>query len=404
MYPVDRLSPARHVAAELGRAFPEALPIGELAGSYTHPNTGDLARVREHERTSDPVRFLIEQALEDLGDQVDRGLGLARLAVPPAELRLNGQQLVPAFSEHEKLGDPFNPRSGIFSGDIRRHLGRETHALSMPELKESLRLFGWLEELPAIRDENGVVITGHRRLEAVAELAAEGVIVEPKWQTIRYGRGDEADARRFRTAIASNLGAKGLTAGDRRHIATYLYKGAWDTEQVARKLGVPPDAHSDRKPLLQSGRKHRKIDNEEIAEEIRRIMLSGEKVNHSKIGKRFGVTRNVAARISLRVEGRLEAEAALEAVPPPPPPRTSHQMAARQRVRTAIQEIEAEGRVPTANSVARHLGYTRAGDGSIAQTWDELAADHEAPLRPRVSGWPRPPHEHECVVCGGKWE
>src|SRR5258706_13775194 len=65
-YPVDRLSPARHVATELDKAAPAALSSLQLAANYMHPNTGDLARVKEQERADDPAEWLINDALDRL--------------------------------------------------------------------------------------------------------------------------------------------------------------------------------------------------------------------------------------------------------------------------------------------------------------------------------------------------
>ena len=62
----------------------------------------------------------------------------------------------------------------------------------MVELRESMRAFGWIEELPALRDERGVVLVGNRRLAIATELD-----IDPVVRPIRIGQGDEADARRF---------------------------------------------------------------------------------------------------------------------------------------------------------------------------------------------------------------
>jgi hypothetical protein len=60
------------------------------------------------------------------------------------------------------------------------------------ELEQSLRKFGSVEHLPAFKDENGVVIVGHRRLKI-----AEKQKIEPVIKTLHFGKGDEADAERL---------------------------------------------------------------------------------------------------------------------------------------------------------------------------------------------------------------
>lgn len=125
-----------------------------------------------------------------------------------------------------KLGDPFNPETGVFATNIRQDIG------DLDELRESMRAWGWLEDHPAIKDERGVVLAGHRRLAVAEELGIE-VREGHEVVTLMLGTGDEADVKRFRLAIASNLDAKPLTSRDRARIATHLDVEGWD---VARSL------------------------------------------------------------------------------------------------------------------------------------------------------------------------
>ena len=76
----------------------------------------------------------------------------------------------------------FDPKTGAFAVNIRDISGNDS------ELRESLKKFGWVEELPALVDENGVVLVGHRRLKT----------------------------------IASNIGFKPMTPKDRQRIAEHL--------------------------------------------------------------------------------------------------------------------------------------------------------------------------------------
>ena len=129
----------------------------------------------------------------------------------------------------EKLRDPFNPNSGEFAKNIRAITG-----LDDTDLKQSLKNYGWLEELPAIADENDVVLVGHRRLRLAKQLSIEPVI-----KRIRVGSGDKADAYRLKLAIASNIGHQPLTKDDRQRIAEYLYgQKAWTMEKIAEALDV----------------------------------------------------------------------------------------------------------------------------------------------------------------------
>jgi len=102
------------------------------------------------------------------------------------------------------------------------------------ELRESFRRFGWVKYLPAIVDENGLVLVGNRRLKA-AKL--EGI--EPIILTVTLGQGDAADAERLKLALASNLGGESLTKEDRKRIAEHLYgKKEWTMERIAEALNV----------------------------------------------------------------------------------------------------------------------------------------------------------------------
>jgi ParB-like chromosome segregation protein Spo0J len=129
----------------------------------------------------------------------------------------------------DKLHNPFNPDGGEFAKNIRSITG-----LDDTELKESLKRFGWVEHLPALTDENDVVLVGHRRIRLAKQLGIEPVI-----KTIRLGKGDEADAKRLAIAIASNLGHAPLTHDDRKRIAEYLYgKREWTMQRIADALNV----------------------------------------------------------------------------------------------------------------------------------------------------------------------
>jgi ParB-like chromosome segregation protein Spo0J len=102
------------------------------------------------------------------------------------------------------------------------------------ELRESLKENGWVEELPALADENGVVLVGHRRVRLAKELG-----IELNIRMVKFGNGDAADAERVRLAIASNIGRKPMSKKDRERIAQYLYgKKQWTMQRIAEASKV----------------------------------------------------------------------------------------------------------------------------------------------------------------------
>lgn len=128
-----------------------------------------------------------------------------------------------------KLNDPFNPDGGAFARNIRSE-----KAADDTELRASLEQFGWVKEFPAIADENGVVLVGHRRMRIAKQLSISPVI-----QTLTLGKGDEADAERLKIALASNIGSAPMKKEDRQRIAKHLYgTREWTMERIGEALSV----------------------------------------------------------------------------------------------------------------------------------------------------------------------
>jgi hypothetical protein len=122
----------------------------------------------------------------------------------------------------------FNPKTGAFAVNIRDIDGDDS------ELRESLKEFGWVKEFPALADENGVVLVGHRRLKI-----AEEEKIEPVIKKLAIGNGDASDAERLKLAIVSNIGSKPMTPEDRKRIAEHLYgKREWTMARIAEALNV----------------------------------------------------------------------------------------------------------------------------------------------------------------------
>lgn len=241
-YALDFHTPMSHLVRELegARQSGRAPSLEDLTQSYTDTRSGDLARVKRYEKLTtdwEARQFLMAKAIEALGSQViETAEGSYALTVPQGETRWGEVQLrgEPLVDVNERFNDPFNPMTGgPFSENVRTITVRKDNE-SWTELRESMRAFGWLDYHPAIQDERGAVIVGHRRLQVAKELG-----IEPKIVTHTFGRGDGADADRLKMAIGSNMGAAGLHATDRKKLALYLYnEQEWSMERIADALHV----------------------------------------------------------------------------------------------------------------------------------------------------------------------
>jgi hypothetical protein len=80
----------------------------------------------------------------------------------------------------------------------------------------------------------------HRRLAVAAELRAAGRDdITDNVQIVEFGSGDEANAKRFRLAVASNLDAKPFTPEERKDIAEYVYgERDWTLVRIGQALNV----------------------------------------------------------------------------------------------------------------------------------------------------------------------
>jgi hypothetical protein len=105
------------------------------------------------------------------------------------------------------------------------------NAGNLGELRASMREFGWIGHLPALQDEHGVTLVGHRRLK-VAEFG-----IGPNIKAIAFGTGTAADTERLTLALASNLGGEPLSKEDRKRIAIRMYgSGEWTIAKIAKAL------------------------------------------------------------------------------------------------------------------------------------------------------------------------
>lgn len=330
-YALDLLSPIRHVATEMDGAAPAALSIEEMAVTYRHPNPADFARVRMHEgcATDDEATiWLIRQAVAALRQRGKSGkaqiVGDARSGYRFAEgitfedLRYDRKKLERERDDHTRLGDPFNPMSGVFSENIRR--GKQQPSKQADdELRESMR-GGWLPGHPAIIDERGVVIVGHRRLAMAEELG-----IDKKAETIRFGDGDAGDIERLRLALQSNLGTKPFSPSDRAEVAKYLTERGWTQASIGEALHVAqatisndlrsrgvikPDNATDSLGRRNTGRSRgpspQRVVVPEMEVEIAQFVEADEPVPTTELAAKYGVRKGtVDARVS---EERARAE------------------------------------------------------------------------------------------------
>jgi transcriptional regulator with XRE-family HTH domain len=100
------------------------------------------------------------------------------------------------------------------------------------ELRASLK-GGWDNELPAIKDENGLLLVGNRRMKI-----AEEEKIKPVIKVVKFGTGPEADAARRRLANVSNIGGALLSVHDRKRQAKQLYESDLTQAAIAHMLGV----------------------------------------------------------------------------------------------------------------------------------------------------------------------
>lgn len=313
-YALDFISVIRHVATKLDEA-PDGLSVGELAAGY-RGFPADLGRVQHHhtlptERAA--VTFLMERAVLALGNQLqseDReGIEVWRLARPFNQLRYERRSIARVVSS--KLGDPFNPLKDGWAVNVRHNPDRD----DLTELIDSMREFGWLPEFPAIQDERGVILVGHRRLKVADQLG-----IEPQVKSITFGQGDEADARRAKLAIASNIGAKPLTPTDRAAIAEYLYEErGWtmtrigealrvSTMQISRDLascnpGLKPPRPKGGRPKGSGGRSKRTPENQSFVE-ANHVAFGGT-MTGPEIQSSLGISKGTFDQLKGDVEAKL---------------------------------------------------------------------------------------------------
>jgi transcriptional regulator with XRE-family HTH domain len=253
-YALDLTGPVQHVASELATASGDGdtgiVSLDDMAARYTH-FSGDLSRVRRHESLDSDAAattWLINRAADELVQNGPRGrtqliIENGQVALAPGmqveDLRWRGNPVYPPQNIHQIMGDPFNPMSGKFARNVRKHTGKD----DTRELEASMRAVGWLPGHPAVKDVRTLVtISGHRRLQVAAKLRAEGLDIPDQIQYVDFevdGEGDPADVHRMDVALASNFGFKRPTPDERQETALWLNERRNMTQQqIAELLGV----------------------------------------------------------------------------------------------------------------------------------------------------------------------
>ena len=219
----------------------------DLADNYDPPKPNNMAELRSDYRDEtlgagridnhDVKQWLIENAITEINagndspDQnnviiLDEESGEYRLAdgVDVKQLQIGGELLI----RGPVLPDLFSPKTGSWSENIRSFEPEK-----LKELRESMEQFGWLRELPGVKDENDVIIVGHRRDAVAKELG-----IEPVFKTVHFGEGVAADAAKAALAIASNVGAEKISPANRKKIAADLYGSGWSMAGIGELLKV----------------------------------------------------------------------------------------------------------------------------------------------------------------------
>ena len=238
-YPLDLETVGRHVVTQITDGGEHPPSVSELAASYRPPNPPDLTRVIAYEEGVENDEqakvWMVRQALARLDRYIEVTDDVPRFKDGHSldTVRWGRRKIEPRREvERQPWEGSFDPdkASGVWAGNIRdvRDAG------DLEELRGSMQTFGWVPEFPALIDENGVVLVGHRRLVIAEELG-----IEPVKRVIYVGHGEEADVRRLALALTSNLGFKPLTPGTRKRIALHLYQDQeWSMDRIAEALRV----------------------------------------------------------------------------------------------------------------------------------------------------------------------
>lgn len=255
------------------------------------------------------------------------------------------------------------------------------------ELRDSLRRFGWSPKFPALKDEHGVVLVGHRRLRIAAELKIDAVV-----DVLHIGDGAAADAERVKLALISNIGAKPMGRKDRQRIAQHLYGDReWTMERIADALGISQQQVSKDLAGLQLGSKparpkggrpkgnRKPAPRHDMARDIvRPLVEAGETVSRERLAAEHGLTRGAIQRAEIAERARQEtlANPYIDPATLTPSARAKLEAATRQMQRRLQGEFESV----VAERLAEALGDL------ILSRYGELKRLYEGVLNRRARG------------------
>jgi ParB-like chromosome segregation protein Spo0J len=259
------------------------------------------------------------------------------------------------------------------------------------EIRALLKAHGWRHEFPALVDEHGAVLVGHRRLRIAEELGISPVI-----QTLTLGAGKEADAERLKTALLSNIGQQEVTTADRKRIAEKLYQDGWTQQQIGDALGVSrqavtkylevfnlqPGCNSKREKSDTNPRgagRHKKppgapkdpppaaVTPEQEVAIAKRVLDDGEA--HEKVRMTYGVSDTVVRGAVSKEKGRREERANPEIDP------STLSLSAQQKLTAAIAQYKKKLEASFADEVQRRVTER------MKEALDDLLPEYQAKLR-----------------------
>jgi hypothetical protein len=232
----------RYIAEALKITGQKWITASDLALGYDLPRPNNLADIKaeirhdtgapagdEYDVTEQLIYDALERICRDNPNAVENSEDYEsyRLAdgVDADTLQIDGAKLI----RGRTLPDLFTPETGLWADNIRSFSPE-----GLTELRQSMEQFGWNPFFPAIRDENGVIIAGHRRLAVAEELG-----IKPLIKDHTFGEGEAADAKRAEVALVSNIGVEKISPADRKKIAEDLYgTGKWSMPQIGNLLKV----------------------------------------------------------------------------------------------------------------------------------------------------------------------
>ena len=315
--PIDAI---RHIVTELVREGASSpLSTKELVQDFSHGSSADFNRIKLHEKRAtdyDAKLWLIEYGLSELGEENieeiigEDGVYRYKLKKPLEDIRYEGRPVnLIKEPDHDWPGgtNPFSELNGKFTTTMRDKSERE----DMTELRALMKEYGWVPELPGIKDEHGIILAGHRRAKVAKELG-----IEEHWQTIHFGKGKAADARRLRVAIASNIGIRPITPTTRANIAEFLYgEREWDWNKIAEALNVVEPPKVVTRPISGGRGSRPKPDYTHVTREIDNLLIAGKEINRSALAKDFGVGEKALRRIIPERIEKLEGQGLIRKAP-----------------------------------------------------------------------------------------